>query len=305
MDLFKGIEIPYPVTFSDDYAGREKTAGRTMMTIENHLNRRDLKMIPPEGLEGYELGKWERVGDNGEFVSPSDSLVGVSLKKWKYQRYIKDYLACVRSVDDNIGRVLNYLEANGLVDNTIIVYTGDQGFYLGDHGWYDKRFMYEESLRMPLIVKYPKEVNPGQKIIETTLNIDFGPTLLDFAGIEKPTEMHGESFAPILKGNDIENWRTSMYYHYYEYPKWHNVQPHYGIRTDRYKLIHFYYDVDIWEFYDLKEDPNELNNLYNNPEYYDLIGELKKELKEQQKKYGDDMHLDEMRKVTEKGMAKH
>jgi arylsulfatase A-like enzyme len=305
MDLFKGIEIPYPVTFSDDYAGREKTAGRTMMTIENHLNRRDLKMIPPEGLEGYELGKWERVGDNGEFVSPSDSLVGVSLKKWKYQRYIKDYLACVRSVDDNIGRVLNYLEANGLADNTIIVYTGDQGFYLGDHGWYDKRFMYEESLRMPLIVKYPKEVNPGQKIIETTLNIDFGPTLLDFAGIEKPTEMQGESFAPILKGNDIENWRTSMYYHYYEYPKWHNVQPHYGIRTDRYKLIHFYYDVDIWEFYDLKEDPNELNNLYNNPEYYDLIGELKKELKEQQKKYGDDMLLDEMRKVTEKGMAKH
>lgn len=302
VDLFSDKEMPYPATFNDEYKGREKTAGQAMMTIKNHLNRRDLKMNPPEGLKGYELNKWERVGDNGEYVSPSDTLVGENLKRWKYQRYIKDYLACIRSVDDNIGRVLDFLENNGLTENTVIVYTGDQGFFLGEHGWYDKRFMYEESLRMPLIIKYPREVKAGKILSETTLNVDFAPSLLEFAGIKKPFEMQGESFVPILRGEKAENWRTSMYYHYYEYPKWHNVQPHYGIRIDRYKLIHFYYDVDIWEFYDLKEDPNELTNLYNNPEYNYLIANLKKELKNQQKKYNDDVTVDEMKKMTEIGM---
>lgn len=305
LDLFDGVEMPYPATFNDDYRGRERTAGTTMMTIENHLNQRDLKLSPPAGLDDKELRQWERIGDRGEYVSPSDTLTGQALKQWKYQRYIKDYLACVRSVDDNIGRVLKYLDENGLSENTIVVYTADQGFYLGDHGWYDKRFMYEESLRMPLIIRYPNKVKAGQTLADITLNIDFGPTLLDFAGISKSPEMQGESFAPILKGEQMKDWRTSMYYHYYEYPKWHNVQPHYGIRTDRDKLIHFYYNVDIWEFYDLKEDPHELVNQFNNPEYHDLIAELKVKLNEQQKKYSDDISLDEMRKITDMGMVEY
>ncbi len=305
MELFEGVEMPYPETFDDDYSGREMTAGKTMMTIENHLTRRDLKMTPPPGLSGPELFKWERTGDKGEYVSPSDTLTGPALKKWKYQKYIKDYLACVRSVDDNIGRLLAYLDESGLAGNTIVVYTADQGFYLGDHGWYDKRFMYEESLRMPLIIRYPGFIEPGLKIGQLTLNVDFAPTLLDMAGVKVPEEMQGQSFAPLLQGKNPENWRDAVYYHYYEYPKWHNVQPHYGIRTARYKLIHFYYDIDVWELYDLKVDPSELHNLYNDPRQKALILSLKAELKQLQQQYGDDVSLEEMREVTSKGMVQY
>ncbi|MDX2429879.1 MAG: sulfatase [Bacteroides sp.] len=305
LDLFDGIEMPYPETFNDDYKGREQTAGSTMMTIENHLTRKDLKMTPPEGLTAKELHTWERTGDKGEFVSPSDTLTGMALKKWKYQKYIKDYLACVRSVDDNVGRLLAYLDESGLAENTIVIYTADQGFYLGDHGWYDKRFMYEESLRMPFVIRYPQSIEAGQEIEEMTLNVDFAPTLLDMAGVEIPDEMQGESFAQLLNGEGEEQWRDAIYYHYYEYPKWHHVQPHYGIRTDRYKLIHFYYDVDIWELYDLQEDPNELSNLYKDEVHSDLIASLKEELKKLQVLYGDDISLEEMREETRKGMVKY
>jgi arylsulfatase A-like enzyme len=294
--------MPYPATFNDDYAGRELTAGNTMMTIENHLTRKDLKFQAPAGLSPKELHKWERTGDKGEYVSPSDTLTGMALKKWKYQKYIKDYLACVRSVDDNIGRLLKYLDETGLAENTIVIYTADQGFYLGDHGWYDKRFMYEESLRMPFIIRYPGTIQAGQRIDQMTLNVDFAPTMLHMAGVEVPEEMQGESFAPLLTGEDAGSWRDAIYYHYYEYPKWHQVQPHYGIRTDRYKLIHFYYDVDLWELYDLKEDPNELQNLYGQSEYEGLTASLKEKLKALQKEYKDDISLEEMRMVTENGM---
>jgi len=276
-----------------------------MMTIENHLTQKDLKMTPPVGLSPKELHKWQRTGDKGEHVSPSDTLTGIDLKKWKYQKYIKDYLACVRSVDDNVGRLLSYLDESGLAKNTIVIYTADQGFYLGDHGWYDKRFMYEESLRMPFVIRYPRGIEAGQRLDQMTLNVDFAPTILDMAGLEVPAEMQGESFAPLLESKDSDSWRDAVYYHYYEYPKWHNVQPHYGIRTERYKLIHFYYDVDVWELYDLEEDPNELNNLYNDLEQESLIKELKEELKLLQVKYGDNISLEEMREVTRKGMVKY
>jgi arylsulfatase A-like enzyme len=292
LDLFDGMELPYPETFNDDYSGRELTAGNTMMTIEHHLNRRDLKMTPPEGLTGRELREWYGRGNQGEYLSPSDTLTGMDLKKWKYQKYIKDYLACVRSVDDNVGRLLDYLDENGLAENTIVIYTADQGFYLGDHGWYDKRFMYEESLRMPFVMRYPGNTKAGRKIEELTLNVDFGPTLLDMAGLDVPESMQGESFAPLLQGEGAEEWRDAIYYHYYEYPKWHHVQPHYGIRTDRYKLIHFYYDVDVWELYDLQEDPNEMQNLYMDPKKADLVANLKEQLKNLQIQNGDDISLE-------------
>lgn len=300
--LFDNIKMPYPETFNDDYSTRELTAGKTMMTVENHLNNQDLKLTPPEGLSESELRKWKREGDKGEYVSPSDSLRGSDLKNWKYQRYIKDYLACIKSVDDNVGRLLNYLEESGLSENTVVIFTSDQGFFLGEHGWYDKRFMYEESLRMPLIIRYPEKIGPGKKAEEMVLNIDFAPTILDLAGVNIPNEMQGKSFEPILIGQIPTDWRTSVYYHYYEYPKWHNVQPHYGVRTDRYKLIHFYYNIDVWELYDLKDDPNEFVNQYRNPIYQEVVANLKNQMNVLQKEYGDTASIEEMCKVTDKGM---
>lgn len=260
--LYEDTEIPYPETFDDDYKTRI-AAGQTEMTIERHLTRSDLKTGPPEGLTGE------------------------ALKKWKYQRYIKDYLRCVAAVDENLGRVLDYLEGAGLAANTLVVYTSDQGFYLGDHGWFDKRFMYEESLRMPLLVRYPKEIEAGSVNKDMVLNLDFAPTFLDFAGLEKPTEMQGCSIRSLLQGKTPADWRTSIYYHYYEYPAVHMVKRHYGVRTQRYKLIHFYHDIDAWELFDLEKDPDELNNVYGKSEYADVTKELKTELSRLRKKYGD------------------
>lgn len=303
--LFDNVEMPYPETFNDDYSTRELTAGNTMMTIENYLNNNDLKITPPNGLTGAALEKWKALGNKGEYVSPSDTLNGMALKKWKYQRYIKDYLACVKSVDDNIGRVLDYLKKNNLEKNTIIVLTSDQGFYLGEHGWFDKRFMYEESLRMPFIVRYPGKVKAGATSGKILLNVDFAPTLLNLANVKAPDEMQGKSFLPILFGQMGNDWRRAMYYHYYEYPKWHHVQPHYGIRTEQYKLIHFYYDIDVWELYDLQKDKNELVNEYNNPAYKEIITDLKNQLKKLQNEYGDTVSLEDMRKITDKGKVEY
>jgi len=176
-------------------------------------------------------------------------------------------------------------------DNTIIILTGDNGFYLGEHGWFDKRFMYEESLRMPLLVRYPKEIKPGSVNDDLVLNLDFAPTFLDFAGVAVPADIQGRSFRSLLKGKTPKDWRTSMYYHYYEYPGAHAVKRHYGIRTKHYKLIHFYYDIDAWELYDLQKDPNELNNLYSDPAYADTTAQLKTELQRLRKRYGDSDEL--------------
>ncbi len=265
--MYEDVDIPVPETFDDDWSTRSAAAREQEMTIEHHLTPGDLKVPPPPELEGQ------------------------ALKKWKYERYIKDYLRCIASVDDNVGRFLDYLDKAGLADNTIVVYTSDQGFYLGEHGWFDKRFMYEESLRMPLIVRYPKQIKPGSVNDDIVLNLDFAPTFLDFAGKAKPTALQGESVRPLLQGHTPADWRKSMYYHYYEYPGWHMVKRHYGIRTQQYKLIHFYYDIDAWELYDLQKDPRELNNVYDNPAYTDIVTELKAELRQLQKKYGDSDRL--------------
>ena len=262
--LYEDIDIPLPETFDDDYSNRGTAAKTQEMTIERDLTPNDLKQDPPAGL------------------SPAE------LKKWKYQRYIKDYLRTIASVDDNVGRVLDYLEEAGLAEDTIVMYTSDQGFYLGDHGWFDKRFMYEESLRMPFIVRYPRQIEPGSVNKNIILNLDFAPTFLAYAGAEIPDDMQGRSLRPLFRGETVPDWRTSMYYHYYEYPGWHSVRRHYGVRTERYKLIHYYHEMDEWELFDLEKDPHELRNVYEDPAYTETVKKLKTELKRLRKLYRDE-----------------
>jgi arylsulfatase A-like enzyme len=305
-DLWENQDLPYPDTFSDQYNGREKTAGDTHMTMD-FFNRRDMKLTPPDSLTTEkEINQWLDFGNKpGEIVIINDSLKGEVLKKWKYQKYIKDYLATIKSVDDNIGSVLAYLKENNLEENTIIIYASDQGFFLGEHGWFDKRFMYEESLRMPFVIRYPKKIVPKTKIKDIISNIDIAPTILEMANVPIPQEVQGKSFFKNLKGDTDKNWRQSMYYHYYEYPFWHHVQPHYGIRNTRYKLIHFYYDIDVWEFYDLKMDPSELKNLVKSKKHNTIINSMKKELSELKRGYGNIMTLAELRTISDTDFGGH
>ena len=265
--MYEDVDIPLPETFNDDYKTRSDAARQQEMTIERHLQPKDVKMTPPVGLSEE------------------------ALKKWKYQRYIKDYLRCIASVDDNVGRLLGYLDESGLAENTVVFYTSDQGFYLGDHSWFDKRFMYEESLRMPLLVRYPREIRSGSVNSDIVLNLDFAETFLDFAGAVKPGDMQGRSMRRLLRGKTPKDWRKSMYYHYYEYPAVHMVKRHYGVRTKRYKLMHFYFDIDAWELYDLEKDPNELNNVYGKASYAGVATKLKGELERLRRQYGDSDEL--------------
>jgi len=300
-DLFEGMEMPYPDTFDDDYEGRELTAGNTDMTMD-YFDPRDMKILSPDSIQDpKKLRRWAEMGykrGTGEGWLPNDTMTRDEARRWKYQRYIKDYLSCIRSVDDNIGRVLDYLDQAGLSENTIVIYTSDQGFYLGDHGWFDKRFMYEPSLRMPFLLRYPSMIDSGQVNDDLIMNVDFAPTLLDFAGIATQEQLQGKSFKSNLISADSSEWRQAVYYHYYEYPFWHHVQPHYGVRDKRYKLIHFYYDVDVWELYDLKNDPEELKNLYGDPQYAEVVERLKRQLTELQIEFHDDISLDSMRTIT-------
>lgn len=305
VNLFDNQTIPLPENFYDNYLGREKTAGNTHMTMD-FLNRKDMKLTPPDSLNKKERNTWLDFGNKpGEYFSPSADLTGNALKEWKFQRYIKDYLATIKSVDDNIGRVLEYLKENGLEENTIIIYASDQGFFLGEHGWFDKRFMYEESLKMPFVIRYPKMIKPNTVVNDVISNIDIAPTLLDLAKVAVPKEVQGKSFVENLNGKTPKKWRQSMYYHYYEYPFWHHVQPHYGIRTDQYKLIHFYYDVDVWELYDFKNDPAEMNNLIASSQHVDLIKKLKKELYKLKREYKNDMSLEELRAISDQNFGGH
>ena len=220
------------------------------------------------------------------------NLKGKDLALWKFNRYLKDYLRTIQSVDDGVGEVLNYLDEAGLSDNTIVVYTSDQGFYLGEHGWFDKRFMYEESLKTPFLIRYPKEIPAGSEVNALIQNLDYAPTFLDYANLKIPEEMQGESFRKIVS-NESGEWRDAIYYTYYEYPSVHMVKRHYGIRTDRYKLIHFYYDIDEWELFDLQNDPNEMNNIYSDPKYSEIKEEMHEKLSELRIKYGDSKEMDQ------------
>ncbi|RUA19091.1 MAG: sulfatase, partial [Flavobacteriia bacterium] len=217
-------------------------------------------------------------------------LHGKELAEWKGQRYLHEYLATVKAVDEGIGKILDYLEETGLDENTLVVYTSDQGFYLGEHGWFDKRFMYEESMKMPLLMQLPGVIKPGTKIDAMVQNLDFAPTFLDLAGgTQYASEMQGRSFRDVLEGTTNE-FNDAVYYHYYDFPAFHMVKRQYGVRTDRYKLIHFYDDIDAWEFYDLEKDPKEQHNAINDEEYKDIITAMHKKLDSLQTYY----------KVTEK-----
>jgi len=231
---------------------------------------------------------------------------GKDLALWKFNRYMRDYLATIQSVDDGVGEMLDYLDEAGLSENTIVVYTSDQGFYLGEHGWFDKRFMYEESFRTPLLMRYPKEIIAGTVVDDLIQNLDFAATFLDYANTQIPEDIQGESFREVVSG-ETDDWRDAIYYTYYEYPGEHNVQRHHGVRTDRYKLIHFYYDSDTWELYDLKNDPAEMNNLYGNLESAKVQKEMHEKLVEVRKKYGDSDEMDKehLTRFLDKKNIKH
>lgn len=298
-NLWDNIEMPYPSNFNDDYKGREKTAGDTEMTME-HFSRKDMKLTPPKDLKGKDLVRWNFYGTKNDEVVTPEGMSFEQARKWRYQTYIKDYLACVKSVDDNVGKVLKYLDDNNLAQNTVVILTSDQGFYLGEHGFFDKRFIYEESIRMPFIVRYPKMIKPKTINHDIVSNIDFAPTLLDLAKIKTTEKMQGKSFKTLMKGSTPKNWEQAVYYHYYEFPYWHHVQPHYGIRTQRYTLAHFYYNVDLWELYDRKKDPKQMHNIINDPKYANVIKDLKNQLTDMMKKSGNNKSLEDFRKITDK-----
>lgn len=345
--MYDNVTFPMPETFYDDYETRGSAVRTQKMSVTKDMRwEQDFKV--PEMLDTANADSWDsylslmnevnRMNPEqriawGKYYFPRNRrllearLTGKELDEWKYQNYIRDYMSVIKSVDESVGRVLDYLDSHGLTDNTIIVYTSDQGFYMGEHGWFDKRFMYEESLRTPLLIAYPGHIQPGTVCNKLVQNIDYAPTFLDLAGISKPKEQPGRSLTPIFKAGDkVKGWRNSIYYHYYDYPTYHMVRKHDGVRTDRYKLIHFYgaggldavkenkYQrqpgtrehgcmtyltslgyfepkdsaVNYNELYDLQADPHELNNLYGKPGYEKITKQLQKQLTDYRKSIGVD-----------------
>ncbi|MEQ9376852.1 MAG: sulfatase [Imperialibacter sp.] len=308
-----------PATLFDNYEGRGSAAKEAEMNLLTHMNWAGDSKIYPEVMDelgipetanwdkaafAREVGrmnpeqraKWDAVYGpmNEEFKKNYPNMTQEEKMKWRYQRYMQDYLGSIASVDEGVGKVLDYLEQNGLADNTIIVYTSDQGFYLGEHGWFDKRFIYNESFKTPLLVKWPGVVQPGTTNTQMVQNLDFAPTLLSAVGAAVPSDMQGESLIPLLKGENDSFTRDAVYYHYYEYPGVHMVKRHYGIVTEDYKLVHFYYDVDEWELYDRKKDLQEMTNVYDDPAYADVVKDLKEKLAGLRVKYKDSEELDQM-----------
>lgn len=344
---YDNVEFPLPETFYDDYSGRPAAELQEMSIIDDMNEVYDLKMSDAEGEIHDRLGYYKWAGSmyrggtgkgehlrSGrmnheqqkawtEYYDPiikdykESGLSGRELAEWKFQRYMKDYCSTINSVDRNVARLYDYLKREGLLENTMIIYTSDQGFFMGEQGFFDKRFMYEESFRTPLIVRMPdgmKREIPAESdmevhgpdfgknrhdISEFVQNIDLGPTILDFAGIDVPEEMHGESFLPLIEGQQASSvktregtgWRKSLYYHFYEYPAEHSVRRHYGVRTERYSLMHFYHDIDEWEMYDLENDPQQMNNIYGTPESDKVLPQLMEELKRLQYIFDDPIRL--------------
>jgi len=290
---FAGRHIPEPVTFWDGYDTRTDALHENQQRVAVDLTNRDLKLPPPPGLTGPALAQWRAVKPDSVITvvaGKTVTLKGEPLVRWKYQRYMQDYLATVQSVDDNIGRLLAYLDSTGLARNTMVVYTSDQGFFLGDHGLFDKRFMYEESIRMPFVVRWPAGIAPRTKSDAMALNIDFAPTFLDAAGLPRSPEMQGRSLLPLLRGRPPADWRISMYYRYYHDPGDHNTRAHYGVRTRTHKLIYFW-KKDQWELFDLVKDPYELHNLYGQSGMDTLTARLTAELGRLKREVKDDDRL--------------
>jgi arylsulfatase A-like enzyme len=287
--MFESRWVSEPPTLWDTYDTRTDALHENKQRVFDDLTRMDLKLTPPAGLVGRELDRWLSTKPDEVVVTKeahADTLRGESLNRWKYQRYMQDYLATIQSIDDNVGRLLDELEQKGLSNDTIVIYTSDQGFFLGDHGLYDKRFMYDESIRMPFLVRWPGVIPPGSTSDAFALNVDFAETFLDAAGIPAPPDMQGRSLLPVLRGKRPADWRTSIYYRYYHDPGDHNTRAHYGVRTQTHKLIYFW-KKDQWELFDLVADPLELHNLYGQPGHEQLTEELKGELARLRKELGD------------------
>ena len=313
--------FPEPPTLFDDYEGRGTAAKEAEMNLLKHMNWAGDSKIRPEVMDQLgipETANWDKIAYTGnitnrmnpeqledwnevydpineDFIKRYEAgMTDEELMKWRYQRYMQDYLGSIAAVDEGVGKVLDYLEESGLAENTMVVYTSDQGFYLGEHGWFDKRFIYNESFKSPLLISWPGVIEPGTVCEEMVQNLDFAQTFLDAAGIDAPDDMQGESLVPILQGN-MDDWdRDAVYYHYYEYPAVHMVKRHYGIVTMDYKLVHFYYDVDEWELYDRKKDPLELKSVYDDPAYAEIREKLHQQLDELRIRYKDSEELDQM-----------
>lgn len=301
--MYEDQTFPLPENFWDSWEGREAAQQQEMSIASSHdmdliydnkaylpgdsSRLSDLYIHYVERLSKEEQQQYWAFYDSLSCDFKRKHLEGRELTEWKYQRFMRDYAKVTKSLDDEVGRMLDYLRDSGLEENTLVVYTSDQGFYMGEHGWFDKRFMYEESLNTPLLMRLPKGYNRRGEVMEMVQNIDYAPTFLQMAETRIPKDIQGQSLVPLLRGKGAKGWRDAIYYHFYEYPAEHMVKRHYGIRTNRYKLIHFYNDIDVWELYDLKEDPTEMHNLYNQPEYKDIQVRLHKQLKQLQKKYDD------------------
>ncbi|MBP7857130.1 MAG: sulfatase [Prevotella sp.] len=301
LDLYNDKVFPLPDNFYDNYEGRAAAAKQKMNIAKDMDIVYDNKMVDPDIHSNPDLEAWGRA--NYERMTPSQreqwdrhydpiirkfkeaGLSGKALAEWRYQRYMHDYMSVIASVDRNVGRVIEFLREHNLLDNTLIVYTSDQGFYMGEHGWFDKRFMYEESFRTPLLMYLPG--GKHGEVNQLVQNIDYAPTFLELAGVQVPKDIQGVSLLPLLQGKKVKDWRKSLYYHFYEYPGEHSVCRHFGIRTDRYSLMHFYNDINTWELYDLKNDPSQMHNIYGKPGTEKLTRELKKQLWKLQVQYDD------------------
>ena len=316
LDLYDNVVLPEPDTLFDNWSDNSSAAPNQELEVDRHMHINfdlfvdltpdfedptpgkpadrsawnNMKRMTPEQLK-----VWREAYGPRDAALHTANLKGKDLVRWKYQRYAKNYLRALKGVDESVARLQATLAELDLDENTVVIYSSDQGFYIGDHGWFDKRWMYEESLKMPFIVKWPGTVKPGSRNHNLIQNLDYAETFLEMAGAPIPDDMQGASLVPLLKGEKPTDWRKSIYYHYYEYPSVHMIPRHYGIRNQRYKLMHFY-QFDEWEFYDLKEDPDELVNLYNDPEYARRIQRAKKDLKALQKDYEDDSDISVMPK---------
>ena len=317
---YLGTEFPVPTNYFDHYDGRPAAAAQEMNVYRDMYEGHDLKMTKEVGtadlrynrwpgafdrMTPEQRAKWDALHQGDNDAMNAAHLEGRDMALWKYQRYMDEYLGTVAAVDESVGQVLDYLEASGLADNTIIVYTSDQGFYLGEHGWFDKRFMYEESLRTPLLIQYPGHIAAGSRVAAPVQNVDYAPTFLDYAGLAPQTSVQGRSLRQVAEGHVPTDWRKDIYYHYYEYPGFHSVRAHYGVRTDRYKLIRFYGDINNWEFYDLKTDPTEMHNLIADPSVRGRVALLKNKLKQLRIQYqdADGPAVDDPLSASAKGQA--
>lgn len=301
LNKYDNIKFPLPDTYFTDHEGSLASKEQQQTIYQDMYEGHDLKMTKAKGSNELAHNPWTTDFDRmtpeqrkiwDEAYGPKNdafheaNLSGRALAEWKGQRYLHEYLATIAAVDEGVGKVLDYLKANGLEENTIVIYTTDQGFYLGEKGWFDKRYMYEQSLAMPFLMKYPNHIKPGTVVEAMTQNLDFAETFLDYAQADIPSDMQGKSFRPLLEGKvKDEDFRDAIYYHYYDFPAFHMVKKHYGVRTERYKLMHFYDDIDTWELYDLEEDPKEIHNQIDNPKYDKIEAQLRQKLAALQEKY--------------------